>query len=102
MLNIKTNYIESLTIELELPKDEVPLPVTKRMTEIRQNWNKLKEEHSSEEVTQMLNDDMKALEEKRVSRATSTKNLPIQAFHDARANILSIDQQVMEPSQAVK
>jgi hypothetical protein len=65
------------------------------VTEISARWHAL----SSEEQREETDDAVKALEDNREMKQLATHNVPINAFHDTRSTLASIEKEVMLPCE---
>lgn len=80
-------------IELEA-EGEKRKKVTELNAEIRESWKILRAKYTMDEIREQLGDSVKDLESIRLTRTLAVQNVPINAFHDIRSNVASIQKQV--------
>ena len=79
-----------LTLDSELPAEAPRKKVAELMPEIAANWKKL----TAEEKEAASAEGLKHIEDKREMKALSHQNVPLAAFHDARATLALMQEEV--------
>ena len=87
VLQIPQDELTSLT---ELPPGAERLTASKYVTELREIWNAM----TKEERIEATKDAVEEVRQMRAARENSVHNVPIAAFHDVRANVRSVEQEV--------